>query len=106
MESITVVTLKQLISDNKDPILLDVRESWEFDLCSIDDSINIPMSEITGRIQELKSNKDIVVICHHGSRSLQVAYYLKESGLENKIINLDGGINAWAEQIEPEMPRY
>ena len=106
MESIDVRTLNEWIIDNNALQLLDVRESWEFNHCSIGGSINIPISEIDKRLNELDHEKNIVVICHHGARSLQAAYYLQNSGFENRIINLEGGIDAWAEHIAPQMPRY
>jgi rhodanese-related sulfurtransferase len=106
MESINVNTLKQWITAKKPQMLLDIREQWEFKHCSIDGSINIPMSAITERLEELGENNNIIVICHHGARSLQVAYYLEESGTNNNIMNLEGGIDAWADQIEGHMPRY
>ncbi|MGK0296542.1 MAG: rhodanese-related sulfurtransferase [Gammaproteobacteria bacterium] len=106
MESINVNTLNQWITAKKPQLLLDIREEWEFNHCSIDGSINIPMSLISERLEELGEDNNIIVICHHGARSLQVAYYLEDSGIKNKIMNLEGGIDAWADQVENQMPRY
>ena len=61
-------------------------------------------SDLT-RLQELPTDADIVVVCHHGMRSLQVAQFLKQSGLE-RVFNLSGGIAAWAAQVDPDMPQY
>ena len=80
METIDVSTLNDWIFQNKAHVLLDVREPWEFEHCCIKGSVNIPMSEIQGRLSELDPEIDIVVICHHGSRSMQVAYFLLNSG--------------------------
>jgi rhodanese-related sulfurtransferase len=87
------------------PLVLDVREPWEHDVCSIAGSQLIPMQEIPVRVAELPRERDIVVFCHHGMRSLQVAAFLARAGFD-KVLNLAGGIAAWAEQVEPSMARY
>ena len=87
------------------PLVLDVREPWEHEICSIPDSKLLPMQEIPARLQELPADTDIVVVCHHGMRSLQVAQFLKQSGLA-RVFNLSGGIAAWAAQVDPDMSQY
>lgn len=86
-------------------VLLDVREPWEFEQCHIEDSIHIPMGQIPNRIKELDPNQEIVVLCHHGMRSLQVAQYLEKIGFKN-VSNLNGGIDAWAREVDSQMPVY
>ena len=105
METITVGALKTLLDAGTQVLLLDVREKWEYDICRIKGSVNIPMSEILGKFDKLDKNQDTVVICHHGMRSLQVANYLENAGFKN-VKNLEGGLAAWAVAIEPGMPRY
>ena len=90
--------------DNK-PLLLDVREPWEFDYCQIDGSVLIPMGQIEYHVDDLDKNQETVVICHHGIRSRQICYYLEHIGFNN-VINLEGGVEAWANDIEPQMKRY
>ena len=87
------------------PLLLDVREPWEFDLCHIDGSTNLPMGQIPARLQELPDDGEIVVICHHGVRSQQVIHFLA-SQTQVKLINLDGGVDAWARDVDRDMPVY
>lgn len=87
------------------PLVLDVREPWEHEVCAIPDSRLLPMQEVPARWQELPAEADIVVVCHHGMRSLQVAQFLHQSG-RTRVYNLSGGIAAWAEQVDPDMPRY
>ena len=87
------------------PLLLDVREPWEFDTCHIDGATLIPMSSIPARIEELDEEADIVCICHHGARSMQVAAFLERNGF-GKTFNLTGGVHAWALQVDPSMPKY
>jgi rhodanese-related sulfurtransferase len=87
------------------PLLLDVREPWEFDICHIAGSNNLPMGQIPQSVEELPDSGEIVVICHHGVRSQQVIRFLQ--GQKNaSLINLDGGVDAWARQVDDDMPLY
>lgn len=86
-------------------LLLDVREPWEFDICHIDGSINLPMGQVPQRLQDLQQADEIVVICHHGVRSLQVIQFLQQQTPAN-LINLDGGVDAWARSVDADMPVY
>ncbi len=85
--------------------LLDVREHWEFELAHVDGSVHIPMGEIPLRAAELDPARPLAVICHHGMRSLQVALFLEQQGFA-RVMNVEGGIDAWARELDPEMPRY
>ena len=87
------------------PLLVDVREPWEFDLCHIDGSVNIPMSQIMLELDQIEAAEETVVICHHGIRSQQVIHYLEQQSVEN-LINLDGGVDAWAREVDLEMALY
>ncbi len=87
------------------PLLLDVRENWEFETCQIAGSTQIAMQTIPARMQELDDDAEIVCICHHGARSMQVAAFLERNGF-SKITNLTGGIHAWAVQVDSTMPTY
>jgi rhodanese-related sulfurtransferase len=87
------------------PLLLDVREPWEFETCHIDGALAMPMNTIPGRLAELDTEKPIVCICHHGVRSMQVALFLEQHNF-TQISNLTGGVNAWAEQVDVTMPTY
>jgi rhodanese-related sulfurtransferase len=85
--------------------LLDVREPWERELCSIAGSLHIPLAEIVDRAHELSSASPIIVYCHHGARSLQAVLWLRQQGFA-AATNLSGGIDAWADMVEPAMARY
>jgi len=87
------------------PLLLDVREPQEYARCHIEGSRHIPMNDIPSRLAELDPEQEIVVICHHGMRSRMVGDYLSRQGFGN-IVNLRGGIDAWAAEVDPGMPRY
>jgi len=107
MTQITPQLLQQWLADSgrKRPLLLDVREPWEYQTCRIEGSTLVPMSTIAARAQELDPDSETVVICHHGARSFQVAAFLERNGFSN-LYNLQGGLSAWADQVEPTMPRY
>lgn len=84
--------------------LLDVREPWEFDVCSIEGSklmARLDLAKIFPGLKEL----EVITICHHGVRSLSAALYLREAGLP-RVRSLAGGLDAWALEIDPEMERY
>jgi rhodanese-related sulfurtransferase len=88
------------------PLLLDVREPWEFQTASIPNSLLMPMGEVTSRAHtELDPDAPIVVLCHHGARSLNVALWLRDQGFSH-VQSLAGGIDAWSRSIDPEIPRY
>ena len=87
------------------PLLLDVREPWEFEVCHINGSINIPMGQIPRQLAQLKSTDEIIVICHHGIRSQNVITFLQQHSV-GELINLDGGVDAWAREVDLDMPLY
>jgi rhodanese-related sulfurtransferase len=91
------------------PLLLDVREPWEFALAAIRveglRTLHIPMNEIPGRLGELDAAQPVVCICHHGMRSAQVVAFLERQGFD-AAYNLAGGIQAWSEQVDASVPCY
>ncbi len=106
MRQITATELSQCLRNGEaSPLLLDVREPHEFGYCHIQGSVNIPMGQISARLAELDPQRETVVICHHGMRSAQVANFLIGKGFAN-VINLAGGVAAWAGQVDASMPTY
>lgn len=107
MEQISSTQLKAWLDDaaSVKPVLVDVREPWEFAHCNITGAVLIPMGSVPARVQELDPDVPTVVICHHGMRSMQVAMYLQQQGF-SKLYNLGGGIAAWAAQVDSAMPTY
>ena len=87
------------------PLLLDVREPWEFDKARIEGSTLVPMRAVPERLQELDPERETVMICHHGIRSRMVGRFLESQGFSN-IINLSGGVAAWANDVDRQMPTY
>jgi rhodanese-related sulfurtransferase len=105
MRAITARELKQRLGVNDPPFVLDVREPWEYALCKLPGSHHIPMREIPQRLAELPAEGEIVVLCHHGVRSLQVATFLERQGF-SQLYNLTGGVDAWARDVDPGMAVY
>lgn len=106
VDQLTVKELKgQLDRKENLPVILDVREPWELDVCSLSDTHNIPMGQIQNRVDELNKDRGLVIMCHHGIRSQRVALFLQQQGFAN-IYNLAGGIDAWAKQVDPQMAKY
>lgn len=94
-----------LNNQNNKPIILDVREKWEYDICHINESVHIPMGQIAERKVELNMKDTVIVVCHHGIRSRMVAKFLEDSGFAD-VINLNGGIDSWSKEIDQSMPKY
>ena len=88
------------------PVLLDVREPWEAATASLSGAVLLPMGDVTSRAHaELDPDAHIVVLCHHGQRSLSVAMWLRAQGFEFAQ-SLAGGIDGWSRVVDPEVPRY
>jgi rhodanese-related sulfurtransferase len=103
---ITIEAFAKQRQQPKAPVLLDVREPWEFQTASLPNSLLMPMGEVASRAHtELDPDAPIVVMCHHGARSLNVAMWLREQGFTHAQ-SLAGGIDAWSRSIDPEVPRY
>jgi adenylyltransferase/sulfurtransferase len=96
---------KKKLDEEKDLLLLDVREEWEHTLSAIPGSELIPLGQLADRVQELAFEENIVVYCHHGQRSYFGAEILLEAGFK-KVYNLMGGIDAWSQIVDPSIPRY
>lgn len=107
MRQLSASQLKEWLADEAraKPVLLDVREPWEFETCRIAGSQSMPMRSVPARYQELKRDADVVMICHHGARSFQAGMFLEQMGFTG-IINLQGGVAAWARDVDPTMPTY
>jgi rhodanese-related sulfurtransferase len=96
--------LKRRLDRGEPPVLLDVREPWEFALSRIEGSELLPMPEVPSRLNDLDPEAETVVICHHGVRSIHVAQFLSRSGFGN-VLNLQGGLDAYSD-VDPSVPRY
>lgn len=107
MRQITAPALAAWLDEQQRPapLLLDVREPWEFDHCHIEGSLLMPMAVVPARMAEIDREREVVVICHHGGRSAQVCLFLEYQGFAH-VLNLAGGVASWAAQVDPRMPQY
>ena len=104
---VTCRIVQEKMTAGEDFVLLDCRENQEYEVAHIEGAVLIPMSEMQSRVNEIveMSDREIIVHCHHGMRSLQVAHWLKQQGLSN-VYSMEGGIDQWSAEIDPEVPRY
>lgn len=104
-ERITVNELNERINAQENIVILDVRESFELEICSFEGALHIPLQSIPTRMSEIPKNTSVVAACHHGIRSSHAIAFLRENGWSN-LTNLEGGIHAWATEIDPSMTQY
>jgi rhodanese-related sulfurtransferase len=107
MKQISAADLAAWLADAKreKPVLLDVREPWEYETARIEGARLVPMGEVPARLGEIDVQAEVVAICHHGGRSQQVAMFLEKNGFK-KVHNLVGGVDAWSRSIDPAVPLY
>lgn len=95
--------------EHTEPVVLDVREPYELQIASVKADgftlLTIPMGSIPARLQELDPQQAIACLCHHGARSMQVAYFLQSHGFAH-VANIAGGIHAWSAELDPSVVRY
>ena len=104
-KQLSATALNNKIQQKETLFLLDVREPHEFQFAHIAGSVLIPLNQIPNRLSDLDPQQEIIVICHHGMRSLQAANYLVQSGYKN-IANLTGGIDVWSCNCDNSVRRY
>jgi rhodanese-related sulfurtransferase len=97
--------VKQMLDRGDAVRLVDIRQAWEHKICRIEGSLLLPMDELPARIGELPKDQPLIIVCHHGMRSFHATMWLRQHGFP-QAINLAGGVDAWAEQIDPAMARY
>ena len=103
---ITAQEFNTLRQQPNPPVLLDCREKWEYDTAHLPDSLLMPMGDIPGRAHaELDPDAPVIVLCHHGARSLNVAMWLRGQGFDHAQ-SLAGGIDAWSRTVDLTVPRY
>jgi adenylyltransferase/sulfurtransferase len=121
MQTITVKELKARMDAGEDVLILDVRDPHEWQISALDDNLRIPKGEIqaaknavlAGRklreetvLADIPTDREVIVYCRSGKRSADAIGFLREAGYHNQLINLTGGILAWAKEIDPTMPAY
>lgn len=103
-EEVTPAELAAILDSGDEVQLVDVRETWEAELASIPGSMMLPLGRLPELAEALDPEVPVIAYCHHGIRSAQAAQYLEGIGFE--VRHLAGGIDAWAEQIDPQLRRY
>jgi rhodanese-related sulfurtransferase len=104
-DAISVRELEQLRRAAQAHTVLDVREMPELEICRLEGALHIPMGDVPARLDELPRDRPLVVMCHHGVRSRMIVGWLRQAAFTNAL-NLEGGIDAWARQIDVRLARY
>jgi rhodanese-related sulfurtransferase len=102
---ISPADLKLQLDSPQPPLVLDVREKWELEAARLPGTLDIPMAEVPQRLAELPRDRPIVVMCHAGARSMKVGNFLAQNGF-NQVASLAGGIQAWADDVDPSVGTY
>lgn len=102
---VTVEELKQIRDRGESPVLLDVREPHEYALSDLPDSIKVPLGALPRSLDRIPKDRELVVYCRSGARSANAVEFLRRNGFD-RAVNLVGGVNAWAERIDPAMRKY
>ena len=102
---ISIEELDRMRREGEAHLLLDIREPHELAISALSGSLDIPMGSVPERLDELPSDRTIAVLCRTGNRSMKVTMWLRQQGYEGAT-NVGGGINAWAERIDPSLPQY
>jgi rhodanese-related sulfurtransferase len=97
-------TLQARLRAGDAPALLDVRDPWEHELVALPGARLIPLDQLEARAGEVAADGEVVVYCHHGMRAAAAVQWLRARGVP--AVNLRGGIDAWAAQVDPDLPRY
>jgi len=107
MQQLSALQLKAWLEDpgRGNPVLVDVREPWELDVCRLPGVMAMPMRSVPARYLELQRDAETVIVCHHGARSYQVGLFLEHQGFRN-LFNLFGGMAAWSRDADPTTPTY
>jgi rhodanese-related sulfurtransferase len=105
ISSITPLELKARLDAGEDIVVIDVRNDFELDISSVDFAKQIVLQELPSRVDEVPDDKPVVFICRSGSRSMQAAMFMMGQGWDaDNLINLEGGILAWARDVDPSLP--
>ncbi len=105
MRDVSPSEIARALDGEQPPWLLDVREPWEFELVRIKQATLIPMYQIPQTLDQIPRDRVVAVLCHHGVRSAQVGHYLEQQGL-SQVVNVAGGIEAWATEVDATLARY
>ncbi len=103
--NLSATEIKEILDHKNGTRIIDVREEWEHKLAKIENSELMPLSSFMSHVSELDRDEELIFYCHTGVRSANVCNYLAAQGFKN-LINLNGGIEAWTNEVDPSVPRY
>src|SRR5688572_9143098 len=106
MKDITAKQLKARLDAGEDITIIDVREDWEVAQSKLTQAIHIPMNDVPDQVDQIPKDKPLVIMCHTGRRSEQVALWLESNEDYEDVLNLVGGIESWSVDVDPSIPRY
>jgi len=101
----TVEALNELLAVGAELQLVDVRDDWELAIAALPGALHIPLPQLPASLDALDPERPVVLLCHHGMRSLQAAMWLRQQGY-GQATSVAGGIDAWSRQIDPSVPTY
>jgi adenylyltransferase/sulfurtransferase len=104
-ENLSPAALVARLKEPAPPVLIDVREEWEWTLGHLPDALHVPMGQLPKRLNELPRDRDLVLYCHHGSRSYRAMEFLRQMGFDH-VAHLDGGVAAWVDEVSADIGRY
>jgi rhodanese-related sulfurtransferase len=102
---IDVLALSRRLASDNPPVILDVREPWELEIAAIGGVLAIPLGELPRQVSKVPRDRPVAAMCHHGGRSASATAWLRAQGFDN-VMNVAGGIDAWARLVDPELKRY
>lgn len=105
IQHLSPADVSALLAGDDAPTIIDVREQWEHDLVHLPVSTLIPLSTLASRANDMDPSRSYALLCHHGMRSEMAANWLMQHGF-SRLINIDGGIDAWSMDVDSSLPRY
>jgi adenylyltransferase/sulfurtransferase len=106
MKQIQALELKHLMDSGKPCQLVDVREAYEVEICRIPEALHIPMATVGQRLEEISSEKTVIIVCKSGNRAMAVANWLSTDFSRNNVAYLEGGMLSWIETVQPQLETY
>ena len=106
MKELSAHELSHRLLAREDIQIIDVREPYEHQICSLDNAELIPLQQIPRSLERISRTKPVIMYCHYGIRSANVAQYLNAMHSYQNVYNLKGGIDAWSKEIDPKVPVY
>jgi rhodanese-related sulfurtransferase len=105
VQNITPTELSARLDSGEDMLIVDIREHWELQINGLKGAVHIPLGDFPAALRAIPEDKPVVIICHTGRRSAYLVDWLDMQGYTN-VLNLAGGLDRWAREVDPSLPRY